>query len=208
MDRVVEDLYIFRIDDDETNYFEALWSIPEGVTYNWYLLLSGDKTVLFDGWKREYAGKLVEILREVADPRDVDYVVVHHMEQDHSGSLPKILEVNGGRAEVLGHPLTGRMIRAFYGLNPRFRGVKDGESFLVGGKTLRFLYTPWLHWPETIMTYIVEDAVLLSCDAFGSFSIPPALFDSDEQVVSDYFKHVRKYVVDIVGRYSDYKLRL
>jgi flavorubredoxin len=204
VDKVVEDLYILRVDDDETRYFEALWSIPEGITYNSYVLLTSEGAVVFDTWKHTYADLYVKTLRRVVDLRDVKYIVTHHTEPDHSGSLPKLLEVTGNAPTVLGHPIAKQLISAFYGIEPRFRAVKDLEELVVGGKKLRFIYIPWLHWPDTIATYIADYGALLTCDAFGGFGLPKTLYDDDEAVVEWYKPFVRKYVVDIVGHYREY----
>jgi len=206
-DRVTNDLHILRIDDDQTRYFESLWSIPEGITYNAYLLTTSEKVILFDSWKHAFADHFIEALREVVDPRDIDYIVVQHMEQDHSGAIPKVLAINGNRAEVLSHPLSEWMFKSFYGLSPRFRALKDGEELSLGEKKVRFIFGPWLHWPETIMSFLPDDGVLLSCDAFGAFSIPPTVFDDDQGITSAYYKHVRKYVVNIIGHYNDFIMK-
>ena len=204
--KITEDLYLLRIDDDQTKYFEALWSIPEGVTYNAYLLITSDKVVLFDSWKRTYENEFIKCLEKVVDLKDIDYIVIHHMEQDHSGAIPKVLEINGNKAEVWGHPLVKKMLESFYGISPKFKALADGEEISVSGKKLQFIRTPWLHWPETIMTFISDDQILLSGDAFGGFSTPPTIID-DEKVVSEYLEHVRKYVVTIVGHYSEHILK-
>ncbi|RLG89088.1 MAG: FprA family A-type flavoprotein [Thermoprotei archaeon] len=205
VDKVIGDLYVLRVDDEETKYFESLWYIPEGITYNAYLLI-GDKVVLFDGWKSRYSDLLINELSKVIDPKDIDYIVVHHMEQDHSGSLPKVLKANEFRAMVLGHPMVRGMVESFYGIKPKFRVVKDGDVLDLGKYSLRFAYTPWLHWPETIVTYIKELSTLISCDVFGGYSIPKALYDNEltSDELSKYLDYARKYVITVVGHYKDY----
>ncbi len=206
VEKISTDFYLLRVDDKQTKYFEALWSIPEGVTYNAYLLL-GDRNILFDSWKHTYANRFIECLRQIVDPRDIDYIVIHHMEQDHSGAIPKILTLNGGRAKVLGHSLARGMFESFYDMKTEFKPVRDGDTLAINGKTIRFIHTPWVHWPETIMSYIEEDSILLSGDVFGSFSTPPVIYDSDEEKVSGYLKFARKYFVTVVGHYSKHVLR-
>jgi len=90
VDKIVENVYVSRL-DDQIKYFEALWSIPEGVTYNSYLMIIDDKVILFDTWKHKYSQLFIDTLRKIIDPRDMDYIIVHHMEPDHSGSLPELL---------------------------------------------------------------------------------------------------------------------
>lgn len=207
VDKVVDDLYILRIDDDRTKYFEALWYIPEGVTYNAYILTAGDQIVLFDTWKHVYSDLFVETIREVVDPRDIDFIVLHHLEQDHSGALPRILEANGYKATVLAHPLAKSMIESFYNIRPKFKAVKDGETLDLTKYSLKFIYTPWLHWPETMVTYIEQLKALVTCDAFGGFSTPSTLYDVDENIVKEYLGFAKKYTITIVGHYKDYILK-
>lgn len=194
--RLTDDLTMLRLDDDETAYFEALWEIPEGITYNSYVLSTKDGAVVFDTWKDRYSEQYLEALRKVVDPGKVRYIVVHHMEPDHSGCLPHLLK-EAPEATVLGHQMVRDMMRHFYGIEPRFRPVGDGEELELGGRRMRFLHTPWLHWPETIMTYL--EGILLSCDAFGGYSIPRSIFDDEE--VEGYLPHVRKYIVSVIGAY-------
>ena len=202
--QISKELSLLRVDDDEVRYFEALWEIENGITYNSYLLTGEDEVILVDGWKREYADDFSETLKDLIDIRDITHVIVHHMEPDHSGSLAKILKENGFRAEVLGHPLVRGMMRAFYGIDVKFRAVKDGERLSLGGLHLEFFHTPWLHWPETIMTYLRGHGILFSGDAFGGFSIPPAIFDDDDEVVSSYLPFVREYISTIIGSYRQH----
>ncbi|MEM3980403.1 MAG: FprA family A-type flavoprotein, partial [Ignisphaera sp.] len=131
IDKVVENLYILRVDDDEVKYFEALWSIPEGITYNSYILITNEGVVLFDSWKHTYADLFIEALHKVVDLKDIKYVVIHHMEQDHSGSLPKLLELVDRNVTVLGHPIVKDMLSSFYGIKPVFKAVKDLEDIVI-----------------------------------------------------------------------------
>lgn len=200
---VSEGLYVLRVNDDRTKFFEGLWEIPEGITYNAYILTLPEKTVLIDGWKKDFTEEFIASLSRITSVRDIDYVVVNHMEPDHSGTLAKVLELNGGRATVLSHPFSKGLIESLLGIRPKFRAVKDGEIIDLGKERMKFIYTPWLHWPETIITYLEERSVLLSCDAFGGYSIPPTVFD-DDLVIPKYLPHVRKYFANVIGHYRDF----
>ncbi len=193
-----------RLDDNETKYFEALWYIPEGVTYNSYVLTTDEGAVLFDTWKATYADLFVETLRKVIDLRDLRYIVIHHMEPDHSGALPKLLNKCSHKPTLVGHPLVKNMLSSFYGVEAPFRAVRDLDTLALGNMNLRFIYIPWLHWPETIATYIENLRALLTCDAFGGFGILPALYDDEYSIVEKYLPMVRKYVATIVGHYCDH----
>lgn len=193
---------LLRLDDDEIRYFESLWLIPEGITYNAYLLPTREGWALFDAWKVGYEKEFIEALSSVVEPSKIRYLVIHHMEPDHSGTVKALLEENPG-IEVLGHPMTKSMLESFYGLTPKFRVVRDGEELRVGEYTLKFIYAPWLHWPETIFTYVKEARALLTCDAFGAYSIPSKVFDDElgEEELERYRFWTRKYMATVIGHY-------
>lgn len=199
VEKVTGDLYLLRVDDVRVEFFEAMWEVPERITYNAYVL-AGDEPVLFDGWKREYSNLFLQALEEVVEPRSLKLAVVHHAEPDHSGTAPAVAEA-APQAVFAGHPLAGRILRSHFRVE-RFKPVRDGERLSACGRTLRFVYTPWLHWPDTIVTFIEEEGVLLSCDVFGSYSLPP-LFD-DQADRSRLSRAIRKYVVTVVGHYIDH----
>jgi len=196
---VTRDLYVLRVDDEKVRYFEALWEIPERISYNAYLLLKGDHVVLFDGWKSSYSTLFLESIEKIVSPRDITEVVVHHLEPDHSGSIPALLRVNE-RAVFMGHPLAGKMLSSFYGVS-RFRPIPDNSPLDLGTKA-RFIYIPWLHWPETSATFLEEEGVLLTCDVFGSYSLPP-LFD-DSADLAELEQAVTKYFVTVIGHYAPF----
>jgi len=200
------ELYIIRIDDDRIRYFEATWDIPEGITYNSYLMKLDDAVVLFDAAKAEYTDLFMDALKKLVDPKGITHVIVHHTEPDHSGALPKLLEENGYRAQVIGTAFARNLLQGFYGdeVVKNFKVVKDGEEMKIGGKTFRFITVPWLHWPDTMITYVVEDRLIFSCDAGGGYGIPETVDDSDEKVIEEYLPHVTKYIVTVIGHYHKY----
>ncbi|WP_456366977.1 FprA family A-type flavoprotein [Thermococcus sp.] len=200
------ELYIIRVDDDRIKYFEATWDIPEGITYNAYLMKLEGAVVLFDATKANYTDMFIDALKKLVDPKEITHIIVHHTEPDHSGALPKLLEENGYRAQVIGTAFARNLLQGFYGdkVVENFRVVKDGEEMEIGGKTFRFITVPWLHWPDTMITYVVEDKLIFSCDAGGGYGIPDAIDDSDEKVIEEYLPHVTKYIVTVIGHYHKY----
>ncbi|HII61870.1 FprA family A-type flavoprotein [Pyrococcus horikoshii] len=200
------ELYILRLDDSEIKHFEAAWSIPEGITYNAYLMKVGDAVVLFDTWKGEYTEKFLESLSTLVDPKEITHIIVHHTEPDHSGALPKLLELNEYRAKLIGTTFAKNLLQGFYGdkVVENFHTIKDGEEVKIGNRTFRFITVPWLHWPDTMITYDVEDKLIFSCDAGGGYGIPEAIDDSDEDVVKKYLPYVTKYIVTVIGHYHKY----
>ena len=203
------EVYLIRVDDDEIRYFEATWDIPEGITYNSYLLKLDGATVLVDVTKEEYTDEYMNALKGLVAPSEITHVVVNHTEPDHSGALPELLKENGHRAQVIGTAFARNLLEGFYGKKvvENFRAVKDGEELEIGGKTFRFITVPWLHWPDTMITYVVEDGLMFSCDAGGGYSIPETIDDSDEDVVQRYLPYVNKYVVTVIGHYHKHIVR-
>lgn len=199
---IVKNLYVLRLDDDNIRYFEALWYIPEGITYNSYLYLGSETRILFDAWKIGYDSLFIETLKEIVDPRDIDYVVIHHMEPDHSGTLGSLIELNP-RIKILGHPLTKGMLESFYGIRDiAFRSVRDLEEVKIGDVKLKFIYTPWLHWPETIMSYLYSAKTLFTGDVFGAYSRPSSIFG--DELPHEYLDFMRKYFVNVIGYYKQH----
>ncbi len=200
------ELYILRIDDERIKYFEATWDIPEGITYNAYLMKTGDAVVLFDAWKKDYTEEFLETLRKLVDPKEITHIIIHHTEPDHSGAIPAVLEANGYKAKIIGTTFARRFMEGFFGekVVENFHAIKDGEEIQIGGRTFRFITVPWLHWPDTMITYVVEDKLIFSCDAGGGYGIPEAIDDSDEEVVKRYLPHVTKYIVTVIGHYHKY----
>lgn len=201
VDKMADNVYLLRVDDNTTKYFEALWEIPEGITYNAYLVLGDEKNVLIDGWKVNYAKHLLDAISQIVEPRDIDYIVVNHMEPDHTGTLPA-LHSTAEKSVILGHPMARRMASSFYEITERIKPVKDLEEVDIGGgEKLVFHHTPWLHWPETMMTLLEPTGILFSCDAFGGYSIPRELYDNTDDVVESYLPYVRKYIYTVIGNY-------
>jgi len=198
------ELYLLRIDDDKIKYFEATWDIPEGITYNAYLMKTDSAVVLFDAWKKDYVDQFLEALSSIVDPKEITHIVVHHMEPDHSGALPRLLELNGYKAKIIGTIFAKRLLEAFYDIKENVHAIEDGEELKIGSRTLKFITVPWLHWPDTMITYVVEDKIIFSCDAGGGYSIPEAIDDSDDEVVEKYLPYVTKYIVTVIGHYHKY----
>ena len=203
---ISRNLYILRTEDYETRFFEALWEIPEGITYNAYLLLTEEGAVLLDLWKKSFSKKLIETLKCIIDLKDIKYVIIHHAEPDHTGSLPELLKHND-KVTVIGQPLAKSILENFYRINLRFKPVKDREELRIREKTLKIIHTPWLHWPETIMTFLEEENILFSCDAFGGYSVPSSVFDENDEVIAKYIPYVRKYFATVIGHYRNFVIK-
>ncbi len=181
--------------DPKRALFDAIIPLPDGTTYNSYLLFGSEKIVLIDTVDPSMKDVLLANLSGIDR---IDYVIANHAEQDHSGCLPIILE-KYPMATVLCSELCKPMLLDLLPLPPeRIRTVKDGEELFIGGKTLQFIMTPWVHWPETMSTYLKEDQILFSCDFFGSHYSTDELFVVDEAKV---YAAAKRYYAEIMMPY-------
>jgi flavorubredoxin len=206
--KLTESVEVLRLLDSETKYFEALWEIPEGVVYNAYIVRGGSGVVLVDTWKVGYGGELVEILEETGVLDKLTHIITHHVEPDHSGVLPDLVNAKPD-VTVIGHPMAEKLIRSQYGVTVKFKPVKDGEEVEVSGLRFSFYHTPWLHWPETIVSYLHSDGVLFTGDVFGSYGMfrEKLLSSLSSEERDRYFKLARKYFANVVGHYREFVLR-
>ena len=183
--------------------FEAAHPIPDGVSYNNYLLLD-EKTVLMDTADRSVANVFFENVAHALNGRGLDYIVVQHMEPDHSASLGQALSLYPD-AQVVCTAKAAAMIRQFTGLDisERVRAVKEGDTLETGRHTLKFTMTPMVHWPEVMMTYDAADKALFSADAFGHFgALDGRLFADEVDFFGEYLDEARRYYANIVGKYG------
>ena len=178
--------------DWDRRLFDSLIPLPDGTSYNAYLVQGSAKTALLDTVDPSMLHVLQEQLQDVAQ---IDYVVSHHAEQDHSGSIPYVLE-RYPDAQVLCSEKAAAMLSDLLRIpEQRMRVVKDGDALPLGNKTLRFIYTPWVHWPETMCTYLDEDRILFSCDFFGAHLATTDLYVSDEALVKE---SAKRYYAEIM----------
>ncbi|MBI4286884.1 MAG: FprA family A-type flavoprotein [Chloroflexi bacterium] len=163
--------------DWDRRLFDSLVPLPNGTSYNAYLVQGTEKTALLDTVDPCAVDTLMSQLEGVPN---IDYVVVHHAEQDHSGTLPRVLDKYRS-AKVVTNPNCKRLLTDLLEVpEDRFMMVEDGQVLPLGGKTLKFVYTPWVHWPETMVSYLQEDRMLFTCDLFGSHLATSDLYAVDE----------------------------
>ena len=190
------------VNDRTTDLFEGLWPITqEGVSYNSYLV-SGEKTAIIDLAKSIKVDEFFSQVEEVAGLSKIDYLVVNHLEPDHSGLLTTFRRL-APRATILGSAKAVDMLGKFFSITENVRAVADGETLSLGGKELKFFSTPFVHWPETIMTYETGGRVLFSCDAFGGYgAIRGGLFDDECLNPGFYEAEALRYYSNIVASFS------
>ena len=180
--------------DWDRRLFDELIPLPDGTSYNAYLVKGSEKIALLDTVDPTKSVVLIDNLLKLGIDR-LDYVVAHHGEQDHSGSLPDILSLYPG-AKVVANPKCQDMLIHLLHLDAdRFVIVDDGQEISLGDKSLRFIYVPWVHWPETFATYLKEDSILFSCDFFGSHLATSSLFVDDRPRV---YEAAKRYYAEIM----------
>jgi len=202
---VGQDIHCIGVNDRLTDLFEGQWPLPHGVSYNAYLVL-GREPALIDTVKNAYGEDLVKALSSILPPENVRYIVVNHVEPDHSGALPLVCRL-APRATVLATPAALPLLEGFYGIKQRVRPVADGEVLDLGGKILSFHHVPFVHWPETMATYEQTEKVLFSCDALGGFGALNGVLFDDEAPLDFYEDEAVRYFVNIVGMHSKPTLR-
>jgi flavorubredoxin len=172
--------------------FDSLVPLPDGTSYNAYLVCGSEKTALVDAVDPAVAEVL---LRQLKNVKRLDYVIAQHAEQDHSGAIPAVLE-KYKEAIVLSTPKAKEMLIDHLAIAPeRIKTVEDNETLSLGGKTLQFVHTPWVHWPETMCTYLPEDRVLFSCDFFGSHLATTDLYAGKDPSV---LEAAKRYYAEIM----------
>ena len=201
--QVTNDIFWVGADDRRLSLFEGVYAVPRGVSYNAYLVRD-EKTVLFDTVDSAVGDRFFENLAHALDGRALDYVVVQHMEPDHSATLGRLLE-KFPAATVVCNQKTAGMIRQFFGadVTPRALLVKEGDTLSTGRHAFSFVMAPMVHWPEVMVTYDAADKILFSADAFGTFgALNGALFADEVDFFRDYLDEARRYYCNIVGKYG------
>ena len=193
-------VYYVGVNDRNKSLFEGLWPLPNGVSYNSYLI-DDDKVVLIDTVEVDFFTQFLENIREVIGDRPVDYLVINHMEPDHSGSIA-LLQKYYPEVKIIGNKKTFGMLQGFYGLTDNLVEVKNGDTLETGNHSLSFVLTPMVHWPETMVTLDSTDNILFSGDAFGCFgALNGGIIDDDINCDTFWLEMVR-YYSNIVGKYG------
>lgn len=193
-------LYYVGVNDRDTHLFENIWPLENGVSYNSYLIVA-EKTALLDTVKITKVSDFTTKLREAIGDRDLDYLVVHHMEPDHSGSIETIRELYPN-VKIVGNKKTIEFLNEFYGITDNLVEIKDGESLDLGSRKLTFYTTPMVHWPESMVSYEEYSKTLFSQDAFGGFGALDGTIFDDEINLDFYHSETRRYYSNIVGKFS------
>ena len=201
--KLTDDLTWVGADDRRLAMFEGVYSVPDGVSYNSYLL-ADEKTVLFDTVDKAVAKTFFENLEHALGGRKLDYLVVQHMEPDHSATIDELL-LRHPEATIICNDKIKKMIGQFFSadLESKVRTIKEGDTLETGRHTLTFVMAPMVHWPEVMVTYDSTDKILFSADAFGTFgALNGALFADEVDFARDFMDEARRYYTNIVGKYG------
>ena len=210
-------IYSLSAIDWDRKLFDELVPLSEGTSYNAYVVVGSEKTALIDSVHPAMTGEFMQALKSLGLER-LDYIVSNHAEPDHSGSIPAVL-AEYPQAKVLANVKCRSLLTASHGLKPEvFSLIKDQQAMSLGDKTLRFMWVPWVHWPDTTFTYVEEDRVLFSCDFLGAHLATSDLYADDEarveraartyyaEIMMPYRAHAKKYTdqlsamaIDMIG---------
>lgn len=200
--RIRDDIYWIGGDDRTASIFEGAFPIPEGVSYNSYVIMD-EKTALLDTCDSSIASKFWGKLRRTLGDRSLDYFIINHMEPDHGAAITQVLEMYPD-VVVVGNSKTFDMLYNFYGIVPKNKmEVKEGDELVLGRHTLRFVFAVMVHWPEVMFTYDATERILFSADAFGTFkTLSGALYADETDFDKEYLEEARRYYSNIVGKYG------
>ncbi len=206
-DYIIDGVHRIAAKIGSRDLFEGIWPIPDGVLLNSYLVEGTEKRALID-LVQDWDGALSTLNKQLdslgVEDGGIDYIILNHMEPDHTAAMREIV-ARFPKAQILASERALPLIKSFYKIEENLKAVSDGETIDLGGKTLQFFLTPNIHWPETMMTYLVEGGVLFSCDAFGAFG----RFDGfDDQLGANEREHFKseteRYYANIVSSFSTF----
>lgn len=199
-------IYYVGVNDRTSSLFESLWSLPAGVSYNSYIV-KGDKTALIDTVHISKAKNFIANIKTAIGDSPIDYVVINHMEPDHSGAIDYIVK-SFPDVTIVGNKKTIEMVEGFYGSISNTKVINDGDVLDLGdGKSLKFVITPMVHWPETMMTFEQSSSTLFSGDAFGCFgALNGGVIDAECDVES-YIPEMYRYYAAIVAKYGTFVIK-
>lgn len=188
---IARNVFCIGVQDWDRKLFDALIPLPNGTSYNSYIVKGLEKTVLIDTADPKKENMFLDYLRDI---ENIDYIVCNHAEQDHSGLLPQVLE-KYPKAKIIANAKCKDLLKDHLHISEdKFKIIKDCETLDIGGKTLKFVFTPWAHWPETMCTYLKEDQILFSCDFFGSHLASGDVFSNEKKI----YEPLKRYYAEIM----------
>lgn len=198
---VNRDTWWVGVNDYETDLFESLWDLPQGVAYNAYVVM-GEKTAAIDTVKGPWVDEYIQKLEEVLNGRPLDYLIINHMEPDHAGLISQ-LRARHPDLKFVGNVKTMPLLKGYHGIDSNTVQVKDGDTLDLGGHVLRFATVPMVHWPESMVTFDTTTGVLFSNDSFGGYGAHEGGLFDDAKTRERWEDEMLRYYATIVGRYSN-----
>ncbi len=203
--KLAENIYFLGFNDRRTALFENIWPIPHGVSYNSYLIVD-DKIALVDTVEQRYVDDYLDQIDAIIGDRKIDYLIINHMEPDHSGAIKPIM-AKYPEISLVGNKKTFGFVESFYTKPTKTLEVYDGHTLDLGKTKLQFQTIPMVHWPETMVTFDETHSILFSGDAFGSYgTLDGGVFD-DEINLDFYEVEIMRYFTNIVGKYCPHTQR-
>lgn len=205
---ITPSLHWIGVRDPHLRIFDIVMETEYGTTYNSYLLSGSEKTAIFETVKDKFFEEYLDNIQKQVDPAQIDYIIINHTEPDHTGALYKLLEI-APNATVVGSNLAIKYLSSI--VNAPFKSlvVKEGDTLSLGDKTIEFLSVPFLHWPDTIFSYIKEDGILVTCDSYGAHYTCEKILQSElsDSEKEDYFTAFKYYYDMIMGPFKPYVLK-
>lgn len=196
---LTEDIYYIGVNDRKTHLFENHIPLTHGVAYNSYIIVD-EKVTLMDTVERSFVDDYMDNIKDIIGDREIDYLVINHMEPDHTGAIRTIIK-EYPNIIIVGNKKTFPVLRNFYAIDDNFLEVQEGDELNIGKHTLSFHFTPMVHWPESMVSFEKTNGILFSADAFGSFgTLDGGIFD-DELNLSFFEDEMLRYFANIVGKY-------
>ncbi|MDR3286227.1 MAG: FprA family A-type flavoprotein [Prevotellaceae bacterium] len=198
--QVYDDIYVISVNDRRKQLFENMWPLPCGIAYNCYIV-DDEKTALLDTVELGSTNNFMAYINDVLKGKKLDYLIINHMEPDHSGEIQNVV-ARYPDVKIVGNKLTFKILKSYFNLSENLIEVADGDEINLGKHNLKFITTTMVHWPESMMAYDTESQILFSQDAFGCFgTLDGAIFD-DEANFDFYEDEMRRYYSNVVGKYS------
>ncbi|MGC8789310.1 MAG: FprA family A-type flavoprotein [Caldisericum sp.] len=198
--KIKENVYAVGVNHWDRKLFDEIIPLPNGTSYNAYLIIGSEHTALIDTVDPVLKDALIENLKEFKDLK-IDYIISQHAEQDHSGSIPEVLKLYPEAKVVTNEKCKGLLIDHLGIPEEKFIVVKDYDKLSLGDKTLTFIFTPWVHWPETMSTYLHEDKILFTCDFFGSHYATSELYAKNSEIV---LEGAKRYYAEIMMPFRNF----
>jgi flavorubredoxin len=203
INRITDRVTYCGVNDRTKSLFENLWELPYGVSYNSYFVQGTNATAIIDASDSGHAAGFIDHITELLPDSAPDYLIINHIEPDHSGAIP-MLKSKYHNIKIVGNAKTMDMLKGFYGIEDNLMTVADGDTIDLGNCHLRFIFTPMVHWPETMMTYFEEERILFSGDAFGCFGALNGAVVDKQMDTEIYFSEAYRYYACIVAKYGQF----